>query len=255
MSYTNSLSVALQKEGTNLLAALESARASLQCIQGEISEAFFSRLYIEITALAQIAGISELIPRRVGRQTQRDNIPASTLEEYWRTTVYYVFIDHLQDELKIRLLNHDLEDRLLVEKLLPQTVQGLDDVKLAELSSKLVKTYDQDLPYPSHSLHEMKRKNTCAHRSYLTVDEALLAANVHFYPNVHILFKLHLVLPISTATAEKTFSSLRILKTQLRSTMAEDLIVSKDIIEKWYNLCDKRIQLSFDPLLFALVFV
>ena len=33
LSYTNSLSVALQKEGTNLLAALESARASLQCIQ------------------------------------------------------------------------------------------------------------------------------------------------------------------------------------------------------------------------------
>ena len=108
----------------------------------------------------------------------------------------------------------------------------------------------------------MKRwKNTCAHRSYLTVDEALLAANVHFYPNVHILFKLLLVLPISTATAERTFSSLRILKTWLRSTMAEERlsglalmylhrsipIVSKDIIEKWYNLCNRRIQLSFDP--------
>ena len=114
------MSVALQKEGTNLLAALGSARASLQCIQGERSEACFSRLYIEITALAQISGISELIPRRAGRQTQRDNIPASTPEKYWWTTVYYVFIDHLQDELKIRLLNHDLEDRLLAEKLLPQ---------------------------------------------------------------------------------------------------------------------------------------
>ena len=125
-------------------------------------------------------------------------------------------------------------------------MQGLDDIKLAELSSKLVKTYDQDLPDPSHLLHEMKRwKNTCAHRSYLTVDEALLVANVYFYPNVHILFKLLLVLPISTATAERTFSSLHILKTRFRSTMAEERlsglaltyihrnipIVSKDIIE------------------------
>ena len=91
------------------------------------NEACFFRLYTEIIALAQVAGISEQIPRRAGRQTQRDNVRASTPEQYWRITVYYAFIDHLQDELKTRLLNHDLQDRLLVEKLLPQRVKGLDD--------------------------------------------------------------------------------------------------------------------------------
>ena len=180
-------------------------------------------MYTEITDLAQVAGICEQIPRRAGRQTQRDNVQASTPEQYWRITVYYAFIDHLQDELKTRLLNHDLEDRLLVEKLLPQTVKALDDKKLAELSSKLFNTCAPDLPDPSHLLHEMKRwKNICAHRAHQTVDEALLSANEHFYPNIHILLKLLLVLPISTATAERTFSSLRVLKTWLRSTMAEE---------------------------------
>ena len=95
MSYINSLSVALQKEDTNLLAASESARASLQYIQGDRSETCFARLYTEITALAQVAGISEQVPRRAGRQTQRDNMPGSTPEQYWLRTVYYVFIDHL----------------------------------------------------------------------------------------------------------------------------------------------------------------
>ena len=70
LSYTNSLSVALQKEGTNLLAALESAKASLLCIQGDRNDACFSRLYAEIKTLAQEAGVSEQIPRRAARQTQ-----------------------------------------------------------------------------------------------------------------------------------------------------------------------------------------
>ena len=101
--------------------------------------------------------ISEQIPRRAGRQTQRDNVQASTPEQYWRITVYYAFIDHLQDELKTRLLNHDLQDRLLVEKLLPQTVQGLDDKDLTDLSSKLIDTYALDLPDASHLLHKIKQ--------------------------------------------------------------------------------------------------
>ena len=143
LSYTNSLSVALQKEGTNLLAALESAKASLLCIQGDSNDACFSRLYAEIKTLAQEAGVSEQIPRRAARQTQRDNVQASTPEQYWRITVYYTFIDHLQDELKTRILSHDLEDRLRVEKLLPQMVKTLRDDQLVELSSKLVRTYAQ----------------------------------------------------------------------------------------------------------------
>ena len=62
--------MALQKEGTNLLAALESAKASLQCILGDRNDTCFSRLYVEIKTLAQDAGISEQIPRRASRQTQ-----------------------------------------------------------------------------------------------------------------------------------------------------------------------------------------
>ena len=253
--------MALQKEGTNLLAALESAKASLQCIQGDRNDACFSRLYGEIKILAQDAGISEQIPRRAGRQTQRDNVQASTPEQYWRITVYYAFIDHLQDELKTRLLNHDLEDRLLVEKLLPQIVKGLADNQLGELSSKLVETYGTDLPDSSHLLHEIKRwKSTCIPTPHQTVDEALLSANEQFYPNVHTLLKLLLVLPISTATAERTFSSLRILKTWLRSTMGEERLSglalmyihrnitlnNEHIIKTWYNMSNRRIQLSFE---------
>ena len=84
-------------------------------------------MYVEIKDLAHEAGVTEQIPRRTGRQTHRDNVQATTPEQYWRITVYYAFSDHLQDELQTRLLNHDLEDRLLAENLLPQIIKGLDD--------------------------------------------------------------------------------------------------------------------------------
>ena len=46
-------------------------------------------------SLAQMAGTSEHIPRKVGRQTHRDNVEAGAPEQYWRTVVYYAFGDHL----------------------------------------------------------------------------------------------------------------------------------------------------------------
>ena len=97
LSYTNSLSLALQKERTNLLVALDSAKASLKCIQADRNDTCFSRLYVEINSLAQMAGTSEQIPRKVGRHTHRDNVEA---EQYWRTVVYYAFVDHLQEEIQ-----------------------------------------------------------------------------------------------------------------------------------------------------------
>lgn len=47
---------------------------------------------------------------------------------------------------------------------------------------------------------------------------ALECASLDFYPNISKVFR---VLPVCTATAERSFSCLRRLKTWLRSTMTE----------------------------------
>ena len=43
-----------------------------------------------------------------------------------------------------------------------------------------------------------------------------------FYPNIACVIRILATIPVSTATAEKTFSCLHRLKTYLRSTMGED---------------------------------
>jgi len=41
------------------------------------------------------------------------------------------------------------------------------------------------------------------------------------FPNIHILLKIFITLPVSTSTAERSFSTLRRIKTYLRNTMSE----------------------------------
>ena len=52
------------------------------------------------------------------------------------------------------------------------------------------------------------------------LQEAVFASQFMF-PNIHAILKVLLTMPVSTATAERSFSGLRRLKTYLRSNMSE----------------------------------
>jgi len=51
--------------------------------------------------------------------------------------------------------------------------------------------------------------------------EALLSCPMSDFPNIHFLIKLFCTLQVSTATPERSFTTLKRLKTYLRSTMNE----------------------------------
>lgn len=55
-----------------------------------------------------------------------------------------------------------------------------------------------------------------------SVSAALDACDRVMYPAIHTLLWILVTLPVTAATAERSFSTLRRLKTWLRSTMAED---------------------------------
>src|SRR4029434_4668564 len=48
-----------------------------------------------------------------------------------------------------------------------------------------------------------------------------LESSANFYPNIHCVLKVLLTMPVSTASAERSFSIMRRLKTYLRSTMTD----------------------------------
>ena len=58
--------------------------------------------YDETIEKAQHVDVTPHVPRLTGRQTQRNNVPATSPEEYYRRLVTIPFTDHLLEELKSR---------------------------------------------------------------------------------------------------------------------------------------------------------
>lgn len=54
---------------------------------------------------------------------------------------------------------------------------------------------------------------------------ALDICNKEFYPNIHMLLKIFCTLPVSTATPERSFSSLKRIKSYLRNSMTEVIVI------------------------------
>ena len=59
-----------------------------------------------------------------------------------------------------------------------------------------------------------------------TAITALSVCNPQIYPNINRLLRILSTLPVSTATSERSFSTMKRLKTYLRSTMTESRLTS-----------------------------
>jgi len=66
-----------------------------------------------------------------------------------------------------------------------------------------------------------QRWHAAAEQSKTALD-AYTACNASLYPNLSILLKVLVTLPVTTATAERSFSTLKRLKTYLRSSMGDE---------------------------------
>lgn len=102
------LSRLLQTENMDLCEAINLA-VQLDTAVGKMrinADEEFADLFGTIQTICRKLGVNVCVPRRVGRQINRDNIPAETPEDYFRATVYIPFIDSFLLQLKERLTNH-----------------------------------------------------------------------------------------------------------------------------------------------------
>lgn len=133
---------------------------------------------------------------------------------------------------------------------LPRIMEAAKLLEL-DLNCSLVEVESQVKTWMSliQSLPEKRRPNGIA--------AAILLGKENFLPAVTTLLRLFGTIPVSNATAERSFSALKRLKTYLRSTMGEErltglalLHVNKstevdpdDIIELYASKKERRIRL------------
>lgn len=213
----NTLTIGLQNTELDILSALAHVQDVVDSLQASRTDDAFSELFCEASDLAELIGITPEMPRVTGRQQHRVNPTGLGIEEYFRMR-YYDFVDHLISEIQTRVFSQGLKKLSKAAHLLPKRIIGASDDVIEEISAELCGTYATDLPNPSNLRPEINQwKNMCIRKNLkdLTLKQAFVESNSGFYPNIKVLLQLLLALPMTTASAERTFSYLRMLKNYL----------------------------------------
>ncbi|XP_052809464.1 52 kDa repressor of the inhibitor of the protein kinase-like [Mya arenaria] len=210
------LSEQLQASSCNLLQAAAEAEVVKTQVEAErIDPLVWHALFEKALGMASSIDVEPTFPR-VERQQNRPNAPAANAFDYWRVNMYLPFVDHLLTELQQRLLQRN--ERYVIQYILPNRIGDLSYQRAEEIFTAA----QEDLAVNKETfVRECQRwKTRCEHTQLpLSLESVLIDLPDDLYPNVARRFHLLLAMAVPTASSERSFSSMRRLKTYLRSTM------------------------------------
>ncbi|XP_008179706.1 52 kDa repressor of the inhibitor of the protein kinase-like [Acyrthosiphon pisum] len=167
-------------------------------------------------------------PRIVKKQNQRCNTPANSIEEYYRRILFIPIIDNVLEDIRYRFLNDKNKTISLLMQLIPSNTIKMS----SETSNELIQTVGDQYAFLNFNtfmfrgeLELWKTKWTTQKNEGLNIPNEVFSAfdecsNI-FFPSIRKLLLVLGTLPVSVATAERSFSTLRRLKTWIRSEMGQ----------------------------------
>jgi hypothetical protein len=114
----------------------------------------------------------------------------------------------------------DLKNHMTGYYLIPKNVRNLT----SDATESLSVSFDADLPCKGDFSVENERRrlkvgDNPVHQNIPGLQSALKLADKDLYPNIHTIFKLLIVLPVTSVCCKRSFSALPRPKTRVRSTM------------------------------------
>ncbi|KAL4126535.1 hypothetical protein QTP88_010756 [Uroleucon formosanum] len=247
-AYTLQLSLSLQSKQQDLSKALSDVmviRCALEELRENADENFKS-IFKDIVKFAEKVNVAISMPRICGRQTQRVNVNVTDPEIYFKISVYLPFLDYIIQALHTRF-DDRLSDVMPLEGLIPSNFSFYDDDSIL----KAAMIYEKDLTYTDSScLRAELHMWRCQWYDKDDKPQSVIDTLPHctnLLPNIQVLLRLFGTLPITSATPERTFSTLKRLKSYLRSTMTQERLNGLAIanINKKENLTELEVLQQF----------
>ena len=213
------LSNLLQKKECDLYVAVEESRVVIRQLNRERNDPeVWNALYDSAVELAATIGVLPSMPRNRAGQQNRPNVPADNSSTYWKHNMYLPFVDHLMAELDTRFLT--AEPRYKAQYLLPKKAADLTQV----LVNEIYDSYEDELTMVTRDefhaeTRRWRAKWTGQENQPNDLQGTLISTNKDLYPGIFLILNIFACMPVSTATAERSFSTLRRVKTYLLSTM------------------------------------
>ena len=236
--YTKGLSTKLQGSALDVVEGYEMVELLKTVLSNSRhDEAEYDRVFARMVNMNELTGSNGVleIPRRCGRQTQRNNVPAETPKVYYRLAVYLPLLDSLIHQLNMRF-GH----------LSKQAVQGLclipSNISEQHPPGSLdLQYYMDDLPSPD-SLEQELSLWACMWRSQADKPSSLAETLADrrtcslMYPNITKIIHLLLLTSVIASGVERANSSLKFIKNASRSPMGEDRFNALILMYEHYDL-------------------
>uniref|UniRef100_A0A8C3A271 HAT C-terminal dimerisation domain-containing protein n=1 Tax=Cyclopterus lumpus TaxID=8103 RepID=A0A8C3A271_CYCLU len=215
----NVVSQSLQKQNVDILQASEylaGVSQSLAVLRGE-----FQSLKESAQDLAQSWGISPTFLQKRARRTKRhfdelcEDERLLDPEEHFKVSVFYQTVDIAITQVTRRFSG----------------MQEVSDNDMYQSASALAEQYSDDLSadFPDQvlalrqalkfAIREIKNGSIYDLANTLIIKHNSILSSV---PDVATAIKLFLTIPVTVASAERSFSKLKLIKTYLRSSMSQE---------------------------------
>ncbi|CAG2239243.1 unnamed protein product [Mytilus edulis] len=228
------LSEMLQRKSVDLIEAVSESKVVIEQLNRKRNSIeAWDELFQKAVQVADTVEEVPAMPRAAGRQRHRVNVPAETPSQYWKRAMFLPFLDHLIQELTRRLVSN--EDRFSAQYLIPTKLDGINQ----EVINTLFETFrdDLDINNVAQFREEVERWivrwDIAADPKPSTLSETLPVTNSDLYPNIYICLLILVTMPVTTATAERSFSVMRRVKTYVRSTMHTERLSGLSILHAY----------------------
>ncbi|XP_042404572.1 zinc finger MYM-type protein 1-like [Zingiber officinale] len=233
LGVTNDLSQALQRKDQDIVNAMILARSSKHQLQ-TMKDDGWDLLLNEVSLFC--VKYEVVTPRMedlfVFHGRSRRNIEGRTNLHYYRVETFYEVIDLQLQELNSRFNEVNTELLLCMSCLDPSnSFSAYDKRKLLQFAQ----FYPSDFspielmhlePQLDNFIFDMRSSNQFSEVVGISqLAKRMVQLKKHrLYPLVYLLLKLALLLPVATATVERVFSAMKIIKTSLQNQLGDDMV-------------------------------
>lgn len=232
-SAAEQVSYTLQKKAITIQDALSAVDAAKPYFKRIRSHQEFDRFFDATVQIAEQHGTGKpelprnrRCPARYQEGSESHQFP--TARDYYRH-IYFEACDLLSGELESRFKSQHMPPVLAMEQAILKAADGEDFS--SEIDTLKDSCYKNDIEWSAVSRHLPLLKdvvvkaapNVKVVTSIQTVCDAINSNHVYkeMLSSVHLLLRLYMTIPITSATSERCFSALRRLLTYLRSSMSE----------------------------------
>ena len=225
LKYLQALTSNLQAEAKDIVEAVQeisSVRAALHNARSNIDK-HHRQWFQKVEKMCSDIDVEPCLSRRCCRQTHRSNVPADTPSEYYCRTASIPLFDHLLSEMDSRFSSHQ-QTALFGLSVVPSIMLSLSREECTTKLTQFAEMYQNDLPSPDCIESELhcwliKWQHQVREHGQASLPSNSATCDDNVYPNIRVLVSILCTLPVTSCSAERSFSAVKWIKTALRSSM------------------------------------